>query len=114
MAKADTVLVVKPPGPRSLFGHWSSRQFGQGLVLLLLISRVEALLLAAERPGLVQQLPRGSAARHLLRLAGRAQPLVEGLDGRVEAGGAQGRHVQGGTQPGVPLVADLRPAADAA
>src|SRR4051812_34562148 len=47
-----------------------------------------------------------NAARDLLRLARRAQALIERLDGRVVAGGAEGRHVQGGAQPAVAVVAD--------
>src|SRR5215210_5362835 len=74
MSVVDTVLFVKPPGRRSS-GHLprssapSGCEVGQGFVLLLLMLRVEALLLGAERPGLVQQLARGGAARHLERLA---------------------------------------------
>jgi len=48
-------------------------------MLLLFMIRVEALPLAAERPGLVEQLARGGAARDLQRLAGGAQPVVERL-----------------------------------
>jgi len=52
-------------------------------VLLLFMIRVEALEFTTERPGLVEQLPGRGAARHLLRFAGRAEPVVEGLDGGV-------------------------------
>jgi len=58
--------------------------------------RIAALELGAERPGLVHQLPRGGTARDLHWLAGRAQALVEGPDGRIAAGGAAGRHGQRG------------------
>ena len=74
---------------------------GEGGVVVVVFGRVEALQLAAERPGLVEQLARGGAARDLLRLARRAQALVERLDRRVVARGAEGRHVQRGAQPRV-------------
>src|SRR5215212_3618352 len=41
-----------------------------------------------------EQLAHAGHQRHLLRLAGAHQPLVELLDGRVKAGGHQGPHVQ--------------------
>src|SRR4051794_14021814 len=82
--------------------------------MLLLISWVEVSLLAAKRPGLVEQLARGGAARHLERLAGRAQVLVEGPDGGIVLGGAQGGHGQRGAQASVAVVADRGLATDAA
>ena len=62
MTKVDTVLAVKPLGRRSLPGRQSSREMGQGRVLLFMI-RFGALAFTAERPGLVEQLPGGGAAR---------------------------------------------------
>ena len=82
MARGDTVLVVKPPERcvrlgmvrRQRLGRTpraarSSGEVGHGIVVVVLVLRVEAVLLAAERPGLVQQLPGGGAARDLRRLA---------------------------------------------
>ncbi len=82
--------------------------------MLLFVVPVEALLLGAERPGEVEQLARGGAARHFHRRARRAQALVEGLDGRVVLRGAEGGHVQCGAETPVAIVPDARPAADAA
>ncbi len=90
-----------------------ARALGQGFVLLLMI-RVEALELGAERPGLMEQLARGGAAGDLQRLAGGAQPVVERLDRGVVPRGAERRHGQGGPQPGIAVVADAGPTADAA
>src|SRR5437660_1072136 len=72
----------RPLHGRTLCAARSRGEVGQDLALLLK-SRVETLQLAAECPGLVQQLPGGGAARDLLRLARRAQALIERLDGRV-------------------------------
>src|SRR3954451_11225210 len=114
MRQVDTVLVVKPPEPQSLPGQRSSRELGPGVVLLLFMIRVEALQLAAERPGLVEEFARGGAARDFLRFSCGAQALVEGPDGGVVAGGAERGHVQCRAQPAVAVVADGRSAADAA
>ncbi len=65
-------IACQAPWPAKPLRPRSSGQFGQDLVLLLLMIRVEALECAAERPGLVQQLPGGGAAGDLLRLARRA------------------------------------------
>ena len=106
MSWVDTVLVVKSlvgevDGTCHAAAPPSGSEVGHGLVLLLLMLRVEALLLGAERPGLVQQLARG-AAGHLQRLARRPQALVERFDGRVVVGGAERGHVQRRAQPPLP------------
>src|SRR5215213_2634634 len=92
----------------------SGGEIRQGPVLLLLMIRVEALLLGAERPGEVEQFPRGGTACDFHRLAGRAQALVERPDRGVVAGGAERRHVQRGPQSCVAVMADAGAAADAA
>ncbi len=76
-------------------------------MLLLLISWVEGPLRGTDRPGEVQQFASGRTPRHLLRLAHRAEPIVERLDGRVMLRGAQGRHVQRGAQAPVAAALDL-------
>src|SRR5215216_1607890 len=83
----------------------SSRAVSLGFVVVFVV-RVEAPLLGAERPGQVQQLPRGGTPGDLGRLPGRAQALMEGLDGRVVAGGAERRHVERGPQSAVAVMAN--------
>src|SRR5262245_5207319 len=97
-------IACQAPWPAKLLRPRSSGQRGQGLVLLLFLIQVEALEFAAERPGLVEQLPRGGAARHLLGLARVAQPLVAGLDRRGVARRAEGGHGERGAQPPVAVV----------
>src|SRR6266542_824287 len=77
------------------------------------MTRLEALLFGAEHPGLVEELARGGAPRHFLGLPGRAQ-AVKGLARGVVAGGAERRPGERGAPPAVAIVADTRPAADAA
>jgi len=45
-------------------------------MLLLFVVRIRALQLAAERPGLVQQLARGGAARKLLAVYSIRGPIL--------------------------------------
>ncbi len=70
----------------------SSRQVGRGCVLLF--HRIEALAFGGERPGEVEQLAGGGAARHLHRLTGGTSAVVERFDDGVVARRAAGRHVQ--------------------
>lgn len=62
--EAPRDLYARPADGRSRYGiRLSSGEVGRGFMLLLFEPRVEALLFAAERPGLVQQLAGGGAAR---------------------------------------------------
>jgi hypothetical protein len=68
---------------------------------------VERLPFGHHRIRQMQQLARGTTARDLRRLAGRAQALVVGLDPRLEARRPQARQLQGGALPRVTSMTDL-------
>src|SRR3989304_8308115 len=56
-----------------------------------------------------QELAHAGGQGHLLRLAGRQEPLIEGPDHGVEAGGYQGGHIEGRPHGG-PSAPDGAPA----
>src|SRR3954447_25381744 len=83
-------------------------------MLLLLVSWIEHFALGPDRPGLVEQLARGGAARDLLRLPGVTQASIEGLDGGVVLGRTERRHIERGAEAPIAAVPDAGVAADAA